>query len=103
MILRIGIGTVYRKEMMQIQPSDNSISAFSAKSSQDAQTQKTALRDDVTSELGSELASVVRKALEQHQIDHQAVLEAKKAITDGTLDSFEGIEGTAENILSFGI
>ena len=89
--------------MMHIEPSDNLMNAFSTKSAQDGPQRKVEAADAVATELGKDFASVVRQALQAHQDNSDAVVQAKKDLAAGTLDSAEAFEAAAENMLSFGI
>ena len=104
MTLKFEIDSVYQKAMMQVQPPDNLANAYATQSSRDAQQRKIAPADAIISELGDEFASVVRRSLQQYQVDSsEKIQQAKQAIAEGRLDTPEAIESAAENLLSFGI
>ena len=104
MMLKFEIDSVYQKAMMQIQPPDNLANAYTTKSSQEAQQRKIASADAIVNELGDEFASVIRRSLQQYQVDSsEKIQRAKQAIAEGLLDIPEAIESAAENLLSFGI
>jgi len=104
MMLKFEIDSIYKKAMMQVQPSDNLVNAYTAKSAQDAQQRKIAPADAIINELGDEFTSVIRRSLGQYQVDSsEKIQQAKQAIAEGRLDTPEAIESAAENLLLFGI
>ena len=91
--------------MIQINPSDNNIvNDFTAKVPQKKRLHKVSKAGVLVNELGSELNSLIQKALEVPPSDNsEAIHKAKQAISNGTLDTPEAIQITAEKLLAFGI
>ena len=100
----IGIKTFHLKEVMQIQPPENSVNGQAAKASRETQNQKPSSRDDqVLTGLSDEVASVLQKGIEMDQTAVAAIEHAKKAISDGVWDTPEACMAAAENLLQFGV
>jgi len=59
--------------------------------------------DTADTTVKSDYASVIDRALEQEEIDIQAVKKAQQDIENGQLDTPENITATAEYILKYGI
>lgn len=95
--------TFHRKEMMNIQPSDNSMNAHEAKLAQESQQRKVAPADSVVNELGKEFESFVQKALQMEAIETESIEQARIALADGTLDTLQIHQAAADNLLQFGI
>jgi hypothetical protein len=91
-----------QREKMQIQPSNNWIKAADAESPLGNQPRRVKPTDSVINELGSGFESFVRTALRTDELNPEAVTAAKKAISDGTLDTPETHQLAAKKLLSFG-
>jgi hypothetical protein len=95
--------TLHRKEMMNIQPSDNSMNAHEAKPAQESQQRKVAPADSVVTELGKEFETFVRKALRMEALEKESVEQTRTALSDGTLDTPQAHQAAADNLLQYGI
>lgn len=95
--------TLHRKEMMNVQPSDNSMNAHEAKLAQESQQRKVAPADSVVNELGKEFESFVQKALQMEALEKESIEQARAALTNGKLDTPQTYQTAADNLLQFGI
>lgn len=87
---------------MQIQPPDNVLNTSPVKPVQDSSEPKMPASEAVANELGHAFAAVVRKALVSYQADSSDVVQARRAIAEGRLESPETFDAAAENILLLG-
>jgi hypothetical protein len=68
-----------------------------------ADLDKASQADAADSTLRAEYESFIRKALELEDTDAKAVDETRQALESGRLDTPEGAQSAAENILDLGI
>jgi hypothetical protein len=88
---------------MQIQPPDNMLNTSPVKPVQENPEPKIPASEAGANELGHAFAAAVRQALQSCQSDSSGVVEARRAIAEGRLETPEAYNAAAENMLLMGI